>query len=141
MRKNYGTVNGMRFLSRKSEFLSWPVSTRTLSSENRIWKWIRRSQKKREKGRRNGTYPIKTILHEYILLEVSWRFDRKWRHFQLKYPQIKTEIMIWFSTCSKTFQLFAKSFGQQVAYERRLMMELVWLQLVLRTCNNRHKGW
>ena len=41
-----------------------------------------KESKKREKGRRNGTYPIKTILHEYILLEVSWRFDRKWRHFQ-----------------------------------------------------------
>ena len=41
-----------------------------------------KESKKREKGRRNGTYPIKTILHEYILLEESWRFDRKWRHFQ-----------------------------------------------------------
>ena len=41
-----------------------------------------KESKKREKRRRNGTYPIKTILHEYILLEESWRFDRKWRHFR-----------------------------------------------------------
>ena len=27
---------------------------------------ISKESKKREKGRRNGTYPIKTILHEYL---------------------------------------------------------------------------
>ena len=69
-----------------------------------------KESKKREKGRRNGTYPIKTILHEYILLELFQKNPEDLTGskgiFDLKYPQIKTEIMIWFSTCSKTFQLF-----------------------------------
>ena len=63
---------------------------------------ISKESKKREKGRRNGTYPIKTILHEYLFFQKnpedltgSWPEIGIFKGiFDLKYPQNKTEIMI-----------------------------------------------
>ena len=65
-------MNGMRnlhFLKVNESFFHFSKSTGFERESN--MEMDSKESKKREKGRRNGTYPIKTILHEYILLEES----------------------------------------------------------------------